>query len=191
MTALHGPTLITLARNAIGEQFGLVARRYPDADWLDQPGASFVTLTLDDELRGCIGSLEARRSLSIDVYSNARAAAFSDPRFNPLAPDEFSAVEVEVSVLSASTVLRFDDESDALAQLRPGIDGLILECGRQRSTFLPQVWEQLPEPAQFLAHLRRKAGLPADHWSPELKLSRYTVSKWRERDLPECAEDMA
>ncbi len=147
---------------------------------LREPGATFVTLHRDGVLRGCIGSVAARRPLGADVQANAEAAAFRDPRFAPLARHEFDLVDVEVSLLSASERMYCADESEVLAQLRPHVDGVILDCGTYRSTFLPQVWAQLPEPAEFLAALKRKAGLPADYWSAQIELSRYTVAKFAE-----------
>lgn len=144
------------------------------------PGASFVTLTRQGELRGCIGTLEAHRPLGIDVRENAVAAAFRDPRFTPLTRAEFDDVRVEVSVLSPAEALVVASEEHALETLRPHVDGVVFEYGDHRSTFLPQVWEQLPDPAEFLAYLKRKAGLPADFWAEQVRLSRYTVSKWKE-----------
>jgi AmmeMemoRadiSam system protein A len=137
-------------------------------------------LTRDGQLRGCIGSLQAHRSIQADVQANAVAAAMRDPRFAPVTAGELDRIAVEVSLLSAAERLQFSGEAEALAQLRPGIDGLIFECGAARSTFLPQVWSQLPDPADFLAQLKRKAGLPGDFWSDEVRLSRYTVHKWTE-----------
>ena len=147
---------------------------------MQQPGASFVTLTRQGELRGCIGSLEAHRPLERDVRENALGAALRDPRFMPLSRGEFDAIRVEVSLLSASEPLEVADEAAALAALRPHVDGVVFEYGHLRSTFLPQVWEQLPDPDQFLAHLKRKAGLPMDFWAEQVRLSRYTVTKWKE-----------
>ncbi len=178
-----GRILVPRARGAIGRELGHDAPAVVAADWLRAPGATFVTLTMGGELRGCIGTLEAHRPLADDVTANAVAAAFRDPRFSPLVRDEFAAIEVEVSLLSAMEALRFDDEGGALAQLRPAVDGVALQYGHHRSTFLPQVWEQLPDRADFIAQLKYKAGLPPDFWSSELKLSRYTVSKWRETDF--------
>lgn len=132
------------------------------AHWLRSPGASFVTLTQRGCLRGCIGSLEAHRALYLDVQANAVAAALRDPRFPPLPADELHFTRVEVSLLSATEPLAFESEADALAQLRPGVDGILLEYGSLRSTFLPQVWEQLPGPQDFMSQLKRKAGLPGD-----------------------------
>jgi AmmeMemoRadiSam system protein A len=177
--------LLGLARNAIAEKFGAARQPLPEEDWLQQPAATFVTLTENGELRGCIGSLQAHRPLLEDVRNNAVAAAFEDPRFLPLTRAEFPQVEVEVSLLTPPQPMNFTGEADALAQLRPGVDGVIFEYGAYRSTFLPQVWEQLPQPRQFMAHLRRKAGLPDDFWADGVKLSRYTVTKWREADFKE------
>ncbi|MFA7291576.1 MAG: AmmeMemoRadiSam system protein A [Rhodocyclaceae bacterium] len=187
-----GPTLLQLARTAIAGEFGIPAHApvplaateapgfsdIPAA--LSQPGACFVTLTQQGALRGCIGSLEAWRPLADDVRANAVAAAFRDPRFAPLAAAELERTRVEVSLLTPAEPMAFASEAEALAQLRPTIDGVIFECGGRRSTFLPQVWEQLPEAHQFMAQLKQKAGFPADFWSDSVKLSRYRVEKWKE-----------
>jgi AmmeMemoRadiSam system protein A len=175
-----GEALLVRARNAIGGEFGLLPRAEEDDPRLHEPGATFVTLTQQGELRGCIGSLEAHRLLNLDVRQNAIAAAFRDPRFAPLAREEFERTRVEVSLLSRAEAMNCVDEDDALRQLRPGRDGVILEYGRHRSTFLPQVWESLPEPRQFLAQLKRKAGLPPNLWDRDMRLSRYEVEKWKE-----------
>ena len=175
-----GPTLLAIARSAIAAELGEPSPAFTQAEWLDEPGATFVTLTCAGALRGCIGSLVAERALRADVESNALAAAFSDPRFAPLSAREYRALEVEVSLLSPMQPVTVESEAHALTLLRPGIDGVLLEYGRRRGTFLPQVWEQLPEPRAFLAHLKQKAGLPADFWADEIRLSRYTVTKWRE-----------
>lgn len=142
---------------------------------LRRPGAGFVTLKRDGELRGCIGSLSAYRPLLEDVAENAYAAAFSDPRFQPLQAMELHALEIHISILGEAEPIHFASEHELLEQLRPGIDGLILEEGYRRATFLPSVWEQLPDARQFLQHLRLKAGLPANYWSPTLSISRYTT----------------
>lgn len=180
----RGALLTGLARAAIARALGATCGEAPApperADWLREPGAVFVTLTQDGELRGCIGSLEAHRPLAEDLEENARAAALRDPRFAPLTAAELPRTRVEVSILSPAEPMRFADEQDALRQLRPGVDGVILEYGWHRATFLPQVWEQLPEAWQFVAHLKRKAGLSADFWSDEVKLFRYTVEKFKE-----------
>lgn len=177
----RGKVLLGLVRDAIAEALGASPRPLPQADWLQEYGATFVTLTQCGQLRGCIGSLQAHRPLVEDIRHNACAAAFQDPRFAPLGRDELEATCCEVSLLSPAEPMQFKDEADALAQLRPGIDGVILEYGRYRSTFLPQVWEQLPDPQQFMTHLKHKAGLPGNFWDGGIRLSRYTVTKWCER----------
>jgi len=178
-----GGVLLPLARAAIASQFGLNRQANEDLPWLKREGASFITLKRDNRLRGCIGTLRAHRTLVEDVKANAVAAAFRDPRFTPLTADEFDGVALEISVLSALEPLRFTDEPDALRQLRVGVDGLVFQFGHHTGTFLPQVWEDFKEPAEFLAHLKYKAGLPPDFWDIEVKLSRYTVHKWRETDF--------
>ncbi len=140
-------------------------------------GASFVTLNLDGSLRGCIGSIEAHRPLAQDVAHNAFAAAFRDPRFPPLSAAELPRIELHISLLAPPMPLPATSEQDLLTKLRPRIDGLILEDPPYRSVFLPQVWDALPEPAEFVAHLKRKAGLPASHWSPGLRFYRFTVEE--------------
>uniref|UniRef100_Q47EL5 AMMECR1 protein n=1 Tax=Dechloromonas aromatica (strain RCB) TaxID=159087 RepID=Q47EL5_DECAR len=175
-----GTTLLTLARNSIASHFGLAGMPVADLTELHEPGAVFVTLTQHDNLRGCIGSLEAWRPLIKDVQENALAAAFRDPRFEPLSLDELPITRVEVSLLTPAEPMSFSSEADALTQLRPEIDGVIFTAGNRRSTFLPQVWEQLPDPAMFMAHLKQKAGLPADYWGPNVQLERYQVKKWKE-----------
>lgn len=142
---------------------------------LQQVRASFVTLTIQNELRGCIGTLEAYRPLAEDVTHNAYAAAFHDPRFPRLSAQEFDVLQYHISVLETPEAMRFDNEQDLLMQLKPGVDGLILEDGHHRGTFLPQVWESLPEPRQFLQHLKQKAGLPSNYWSQTIKVQRYRV----------------
>lgn len=175
-----GKTLLHLARAAIAGELGFISHDLPRTGWLEEPGATFVTLTLHDQLRGCIGSLEARRSLLEDVRANAVAAAFRDPRFTPLGKEEFAKVVIEVSLLSPPQPIDFTSEQDALAQLDPGLDGVILEYGMHRATYLPQVWAQLSDPRSFIEHLKAKAGLPEDFWSDDIKLSRYRVQKFEE-----------
>ena len=175
-----GSMLLPLARAAIAAELSLSGAAPADARWLKNNGASFVTLTKQGDLRGCIGTLEAHRALGADVKANAVSAAFRDPRFKPLTAAEFKIVRVEVSVLSAVAAMSFRDEAEALAQLRPGTDGVIFQYGFHRSTFLPQVWEDFRDPRIFMGHLKHKAGLPPDFWDAAVKLSRYTVTKWRE-----------
>jgi hypothetical protein len=176
----HGLTLLRLARSAIARELGFDSHDLPRSDWLEQDGATFVTLNLHGLLRGCIGSLEAFRPLIDDVRQNAVAAAFRDPRFPPLSPQEFADVMIEVSLLGKPEPISFSSEVDALTQLHPGQDGVILEYGRSRATYLPQVWAQLPEPMDFIMNLKEKAGLPADFWSVDIRLSRYSVRKYSE-----------
>jgi len=183
MSTDKGRILIPIARAAISNELGRAMQASEDAEWLKEPGACFVTLTQDNNLRGCIGSLEAHRPLLEDVKANAYAAAFRDARFSPLTLGELDYTEIEILLFSPMQPMTFSDESDALKQLRPGIDGVVFEYGRYRSTFLPQVWEQLPESAIFMSHLKHKAGLSVDFWAPDIRLSRYTVRKWKESEL--------
>lgn len=175
-----GTVLLPLARAAIAAALGRAPANHATPEWLQAPGACFVTLTQGGQLRGCIGSLSAHRSLLADVQANAVAAALRDPRFPPLRAAELDATEIEVSVLSAPQPMAFADEADALAQLRPGIDGVVFSHGQHRGTFLPQVWAQLPDRAQFMAQLKRKAGLSPQFWSDGVRLERYTVQQWAE-----------
>lgn len=142
---------------------------------LQETGASFVTLHIEGNLRGCIGSLEGYRPLVVDVAQNAFAAAFRDPRFGPLTVGEREQTDLSISVLTPPEPLVFGTEQQLIEQLRPGVDGLILEDGPHRGTFLPAVWDQLPQPTDFVAHLKRKSGLPADYWSDSITVQRYTT----------------
>lgn len=177
-----GNTLLLLARDAIGESFGLAPRSFADFPELKAPGATFVTLMRRGALRGCIGTLVAYRPLLEDVRENARRAAFNDPRFLPVAADELPTLKVEVSLLTPPTPLSFESEAEALTLLRPNIDGVVLNVRGRRATFLPQVWEDLPSPADFLSHLKQKAGLPPDFWDDDLELECYQVTKWKEEE---------
>ncbi len=178
-----GRVLLAIARSAIGAELGIRASTVADNVALAAPAATFVTLKEAGELRGCIGSLERRRPLSVDVRENAFAAAFRDPRFPPLADHEFKTTSIEVSLLSADEPVDAEGEERVLASLRPGVDGVIVQHGRERATFLPQVWESIADPRAFLEALKRKAGLPEDFWSPQLHVSRYTVTKWAEPEF--------
>jgi AmmeMemoRadiSam system protein A len=175
-----GEALLARARNAIAGELGGEQVNEPEHPALHRPGATFVTLTRQGELRGCVGSIEAFRPLDQDVRENAKAAAFRDRRFASLGKSELAATRVEVSLLSPAEPIRFATEDDAVRQLRQGVDGVILECGRHRGTFLPQMWEHLPDPRQFLSELKRKAGLAENFWSKDLRLYRYEVQKWSE-----------
>ncbi|MCC6553363.1 MAG: AmmeMemoRadiSam system protein A [Polyangiaceae bacterium] len=183
----QGQKLVTMARDAIAAELGLLPAGAPpgsDDAWLLERAATFVTLHRAGRLHGCIGSIEARRSLSSDVRHNAVAAAFHDPRATPLRPADLGDLHVEVSLLSPLEPMTFRDEADALAQLRPFRDGVVFSCGGARATFLPQVWESLPDPREFMAHLKQKAGFPADFWSSAVRLDRYSLQKWSDDDLP-------
>jgi AmmeMemoRadiSam system protein B/AmmeMemoRadiSam system protein A len=176
-----GEALLDIARGAISHRLGLLDQPplTDVAPWLNRPGASFVTLMLEERLRGCIGSLAATRRLGEDVAENALAAALRDPRFAPLAREEWQRCQLEVSVLSPAKPMRFGDEGEMLAQLRAGEDGVILEHEGRRATFLPQVWESLPGKRQFLEELMRKAGIPAGTQLARCRLWRYRVIKWK------------
>jgi hypothetical protein len=180
----HGRTLLGLARGSVTNALGAgPAVAIPAAPWLKERRATFVTLTQEARLRGCIGSLHPTRTLGEDVVANAAAAALADRRFSPLAHRELAQVEMEVSVLSTPTLVPFAEERDLFAQLRPGVDGVIMACGGSRGTYLPQVWADLPEPRQFFASLMQKAGIPADTRLTRCQVWRYQVMKWRESEL--------
>lgn len=177
--------LLILARDSVREGFESGRPLTVDpAQWpevLQREGASFVTLKRPDgSLRGCIGTLQARQPLVTDVAEHAHAAAFRDPRFQPLAAHELDEVHLELSILSRPEPLPVASEAELLAALQPGEDGLILEDGAHRGTFLPAVWESLPEPVDFVRELKRKAGLPPDHWSPSMTIRRYRTESFGE-----------
>ncbi len=176
-------TLLGVARRSIDE--GLRAGTPLEVDVAEYAGqlrevrACFVTLRMaDDALRGCIGSSEAVRPLVADVAHNAWAAANSDPRFDPLRPEEFAALHVHISVLNPLEPLPAKSEEELLEHIRPGIDGLLVQEGSQRGTLLPAVWESLPDARRFLYEVRRKAGLPGNYWSASLSFSRYTAESF-------------
>ena len=178
-----GGALLGCARAAIGDALGLAG------GWdevchpaLAESGASFVTLTREGRLRGCIGTLEAHRSLGADVRANAVAAALRDPRFAPMHAGEFADTVIEVSVLGPARPLARGAQAEVLSRIRPHEDGVVLDWRGRRATFLPQVWSALPDPADFLRELKRKAGLAADFWAADLSLSTYRVRKWSELD---------
>jgi AmmeMemoRadiSam system protein A len=178
-----GEVLLPIARGAIARKLGRAASADESAPWLAEPHATFVTLTLKGRLRGCIGSIEVQRSLLADLTHNAVGAAFKDPRFGSLRDDELDATVIEVSLLTSPQALgALAAEAEAIALLVPYRDGVILELGNRSATFLPQVWKSLPEPRDFLAELKQKAGLAPSYWSRELRVSRYTIQKWSESD---------
>ena len=188
LTAEEQAYLLTLARSTIETTLGVQPTAVPSEETrtsrLLAPGAAFVTLhTRDGNLRGCIGSLVAHRPLVEDVRENAIAAAFRDPRFSPVRAEELPNIVVEVSVLTPPERLDFDGPEDLIHKLRPHVDGVIIERGWNRATFLPQVWEQLPSPEAFLSNLCYKAGLPGNAWRrPDLKVSIYQVEEFEETD---------
>jgi AmmeMemoRadiSam system protein A len=171
--------LMQVARRSVayglehGQALPVAVGEFPEE--LRAPRASFVTLHLHGQLRGCIGSLEAFRPLVEDVAQNAYAAAFRDPRFPPVGPQEVADLAYHLAVLSPPEALPLRSEAELLQVLRPGVDGLILQEGWRRGTFLPAVWESLPRPEDFVTHLKLKAGLPPDHWSDTIKVYRYTT----------------
>jgi AmmeMemoRadiSam system protein A len=146
---------------------------YPEA--LREPRATFVTLHLEGRLRGCVGSLEAQRPLVADVAESAWSAAFRDPRFDPLDRAELRGLAISISVLGPLEPLAVASEQELVARLRPGVDGLLLRQGRLRGTLLPAVWRHVADAREFVREVKRKAGLPEDHWSEELEALRYTV----------------
>jgi MEMO1 family protein len=173
--------LLQIAREAIlqplhGNEVKLNLQHFPAS--FQQPRATFVTLNIEGRLRGCIGSLQAHRPLVVDVANNAQAAAFKDPRFKALKLDEFVSVDVHISVLSVPEPLVVNSRDELLSQLQPGIDGLILEENGHRATYLPSVWDQLPDAETFITELRRKAGLAADGWSESTKIQRYRTEEF-------------
>ena len=175
-------TLTGLARQSIRSALQESAAPAPPAvPWLARRAASFVSLHQNSgELRGCVGGLTAVRPLGEDVVAHARAAALHDPRFAPLPLAELEVVKIEVSVLSPTEVIAVTNEDQLAAELRPAIDGLVIEAGTQRATFLPQVWQQLPAPREFIRQLKRKAGLQPDDWKLEWRFARYTVDRYQE-----------
>ncbi len=176
-TAEQRNTILALARDSIscgldqGHALAVDPSRFDDD--LQAVRACFVTLHKQGALRGCIGSLNAHRALVTDIAENAYAAAFRDPRFAPVTRDELAELDISVSILTPAQPMQFKDEQDLIEQLRPGEDGLILEDDTHRGTFLPAVWQQLPQAADFLRHLKIKAGLPPDYWSQAIRVSRY------------------
>ena len=182
-----GVVLLSLARASIERALGLTPAYSMHAPWLEHQAAVFVTLSTADDiadgasdgaLRGCIGSLEAHRTLAEDIAENAAAAAMRDPRFDPVRVEELDALRIEISLLGKPELMVFGSQDEALAQLKPRRDGVIFAAAGRRATFLPQVWDQIPAPREFLAQLKLKAGLSRDYWSADIKLWRYGVVKF-------------
>nr|VFJ88593.1 MAG: uncharacterized protein, PH0010 family/AmmeMemoRadiSam system protein A [Candidatus Kentron sp. LFY] len=181
LSAEERKTLLEIARDSIVH--GLAHREPPSINAAAFPAplrekrATFVTLEKEGMLRGCIGSLRTTRSLVEDLAENAFNAAFRDPRFPLLSQEEWEKVTVKIALLTPATSMCFESEADLIGQLRPGVDGLILTAGPRRATFLPSVWESLPEPVDFLRHLKIKAGLDPNAWPPDVAVSRYTTEQ--------------
>jgi len=178
-------TLLRLAREAL--EFGVQGRKLPLLDQntltpaLREDGASFVTLTINDGLRGCIGALEAYRPLAQDVREHAIAAALQDPRFPPVGESELKRIKIEVSRLTAPAPLEYTSSEDLLKKLRPHVDGVILKDNHRRATYLPQVWEKIPDSAEFLSSLCQKMGARPNLWrETKLKVEVYQVEEFHE-----------
>ena len=180
----YGPRLLKLVRDAIGQRLGVVDKVDQEGledEPLGQELATFVTLKIEGKLRGCIGNLEPAGPLLGTLAQNGRHAAFNDHRFSPLSVEEFERVEIDISILSEPVQLDYTDGDELLTRLRPGIDGVIVEKGKARATFLPQVWQQLPEPTQFMEHLCRKASLSPSAWrESDMKIYLYQVQSFKE-----------
>ena len=180
----YGPRLLKLVRDTIGQRLGVVDevdQTGLEGEQLHQDLATFVTLKIEGRLRGCIGNLEPAGPLLGTLAQNGRHAAFNDHRFSPLSEEEFKRVQIDISILSSAAPLEYTDDQDLLTKLRPGVNGVILEKGRARATFLPQVWKQLPEPTQFMEHLCRKAGLSPTAWRGKgIKIYLYQVQSFKE-----------
>jgi len=185
LTAEEKQILLRLARTAL--ERGVRGDDMPSVDLeamtprLRELGASFVTLTIRGELRGCIGALEPSQPLAADVCEHTVAAALDDPRFMPVRPDELDSIDIEISRLTLPRDLDYTDASDLLEKLRPGLDGVILRDGGRRATFLPQVWEKIPDKAAFLDHLCSKMGAMPDTWRHRhLRVETYQVQEFHE-----------
>ncbi|MCW8915635.1 MAG: AmmeMemoRadiSam system protein A [Magnetovibrio sp.] len=181
LLAEHGDVFLQIAKSSIENGFqdqkplNLALETLPPE--MTEQGACFVTLHKDGKLRGCIGSPEARLPLAKDVAENAYRSAFRDPRFGPVKEEETDRMDIHLSVLSPAEPFSFTDEEDLITKLRVNTDGLIIEDKGRRALFLPSVWQQLPDPKQFVAHLKAKAGLGADHWSDTFKGWRFIAAE--------------
>jgi AmmeMemoRadiSam system protein A len=185
----QGLALVKLARKTIEEKLGVSCSLSPSCenvlkdDALGTKCGTFVTLTIEGQLRGCIGCLDSRDPVVEGVKHNAANAAFHDPRFRPLSRKELDNIRVEVSILTEPEACEYSCSEDLLSKLRPGVDGVIIRCGYASATFLPQVWEQLPDKVEFLTHLCMKAGLPADAWQKnKLEVQLYQVQCFEEEE---------
>jgi hypothetical protein len=178
----RGEALVRWARARLEQELGGPAATPPTGPWCHERGATFVTLRWKDgTLQGCIGSLEPYQSIVSDVAHNVIAAALYDPRSAPLTLDKVAKIDFELSILSPLEPIEFSDEASAIAALRVGTDGVVLECHGHRGTFLPSMWPVLGDAKNFMRELKRKAGLPRDFWEADVKLKRYTVDKFVDR----------
>jgi len=182
LAAIHRQQLIQLAKDSISyglEQFKPIP---VDLDLLPTElvnyQATFVTLELHEQLRGCIGVLEAYRSLAVDIAENSYAAAFADPRFQPVSHDEIEQLSIHISILSEPEPLPIHSESELITLLQTGVDGLILKDARHQATFLPSVWQSLTQPSEFVRQLKLKAGFPIDYWSDDIRAFRYDTESF-------------
>ena len=183
MTEEQQQKLSELAANTIASELGLEKSSFneddfQEPDYLEERGV-FVTLEINSQLRGCIGNIEPVYPLYEAVMRNANEAAFGDPRFSPLSEDEFQDVDIEISVLTVPKKLEFDSSEDLLSKLRPGTDGVVLQLGMNKATYLPQVWDDIDDPEKFLSSLSMKAGLEPDGWKdPKCEIYTYEVEKF-------------
>jgi len=173
-----------IARKSIEDEFNYqnsidIENLIKDNPSLQENGASFVTLIKDRKLRGCIGSLEAKRPLIEDIISNAKSAAFRDPRFSKLTREELDMIDIEVSILTKPKLLAYTDIEDLKTKIIPNIDGVILKLNSNQATFLPQVWEELPTFENFFGHLLNKANLPMDSFKKQPQIFTYQVKKFK------------
>ena len=184
LTPERGRALVDLAKGSIAHALGVAPAPLPPRStnggsaWLEEHAATFVTLFHEGELQGCIGSIEPRRKLVDDVQENAVAAAFRDPRFPGIRPDQLDELRVEVSVLSPLEKIPFRTEEEALAAVRPFVDGLVVRHGWRRGVLLPQVWDRRTSVREFVAALKMKAGLPPTFWAEGIELHRFTLRKF-------------
>lgn len=169
--------LLEVARRSITRGLNLPAPdTLPEGEWpsrLLAPRAAFITLTLSGELRGCCGTTEPQRTLVEEVWRSAWLSAFADPRFAPVAAAEVASLRIAISVLGALEPIACGSEAELIESLVPGVDGLVFRCGAARATFLPAVWQSLKEPREFVAQLRRKAGLQGPVWPAGMTAFRY------------------